>query len=412
MKSKSPDLPPSQSSGASQTSAVLTSPGKAWLLALLLASCTILSLAGTDLVLPAVPYLPDALGGTLREAQYVLATFTAGTGLGLLLFGELGSRWDSVHMLVGATLAYAALSALGALAPNLDTLITLRFFQGIAAACAAVVAPGLVRALFDEEGGLRAIGALGSVESLAPAIAPIIGAALFSVYGWASSFWITAALALFLAFVVRAMRTAMPAVVTQSSESNYKLLLRSGVFQRYALSHGLGLAALLAFVFAMPSVFVQALDAKMSDFIVMQILGISAFIVAANTSGFVVTRIGAERVLYLGNSLMLLAAAALLFLALLGGVEPWTIWVFFVPLNFGFGLRGPPGFYGALQASNGDDTRAAALVVLYVMLLTAAATAALAPFITFGIAPAALTSLSLAIASHFLLWRLPSLNAP
>ncbi|MEO0438768.1 MAG: MFS transporter [Pseudomonadota bacterium] len=405
MNSKSPDFSPVQRSNTRP------SPGKAWLLALLLATCAVLSLAGTDLVLPAVPYLPNALGGTLRESQYVLATFTAGTGFGLLLFGELGSRWDNGRMLVGATLAYAVLSALGALAPNLDALIALRFFQGTAAACAAVVAPGLVRALFDEERGLRAIGALGSVESLAPAVAPIIGAALFSTYGWTSSFWTTAVLAVLLAFVVNLTRATMPTVVAHSDDRNYKLLIRSGVFQRYALSHGLGLAALLAFVFAMPSVFVQALGAKISDFIVMQVLGISAFIIAANSSGFVVSRIGAERVLYLGNTLMLFSAAALLLLAILGWVKPWSIWVLFIPLNFGFGLRGPPGFYGALKASNGDDTRAAALVVLYVMLLTAAATAALAPFITYGIAPAAFTSLTLAMASQLLLWRLPALEA-
>lgn len=44
----------------------------------LLACGTALGLAGTDLVLPAVPVLPRELGGTIASAQLVIAAFTAG----------------------------------------------------------------------------------------------------------------------------------------------------------------------------------------------------------------------------------------------------------------------------------------------------------------------------------------------
>ena len=54
---------------------------------------TLLGFAATDLVLPAVPLLPQALDGTPAQAQHVLASFTAGLACGLLLFGELGARW-------------------------------------------------------------------------------------------------------------------------------------------------------------------------------------------------------------------------------------------------------------------------------------------------------------------------------
>ena len=50
------------------------------------------SLAGfmaTDLVLPAVPELPEILNGTATETQYILAAFIGGHALGLLLFGAI-----------------------------------------------------------------------------------------------------------------------------------------------------------------------------------------------------------------------------------------------------------------------------------------------------------------------------------
>ena len=106
---------------------------------------------------------------------------------------------------------------------------------------------------------------------------------------------------------------------------------------------------------------------------------------------------------------MVLACAPLAVYGLLGGREPLVIWILFLPFNAGFGLRGPPGFYCALQASGGDDARAAALVILYVMLVTAGATALLAPWVTLGLLPAALAATVLALVSLLLLMKLPAL---
>lgn len=377
--------------------------------AALLVCCTVLGLAGTDLVLPAIPGLPTSLGGTIAQAQFVLATFAAGTGVGLLLFGELGSFVDHRRMLATSLLAYAVLSAAAAMAASLELLIALRFLQGVAASCAAVVTPGMVRALFDEQGALRALGALGSIESLAPAIAPIIGVGLLSAYGWTASFWVTAVLALVLSVFVALSKSYIPAVSGNPSRLGYWVLLRNPVFQRYALSQGFSLGSLLGFVFAMPTVYVVAFDGEIRQFIIMQLLGISTYIVAANLSSRLVQRFGAEQTILAGSLLALAGSVAMLAYGLAGGREPWIIWVLFLPFNMGFGFRGPPGFYRSLQASDGDDARASALVILYVMMITAAATALLSPFVASGLWPAALAATVLGGLSVLVLPLLPAL---
>jgi len=55
----------------------------------LIVAGTVIGIAGTDLVLPAVPGMPAALGGDLPRAQLVLAAFVAGAACGLMLFGSL-----------------------------------------------------------------------------------------------------------------------------------------------------------------------------------------------------------------------------------------------------------------------------------------------------------------------------------
>lgn len=369
----------------------------------LLVCSTVLGLAGIDLVLPAIPGLPVALGGSVAQSQLVLATFAAGTGVGLLLFGELGARLDHRSMLAVALGAYALLSAGAALADSLPLLIALRFLQGVAAACGAVVTPGMLRALFTEQGAIRALGLFGSVESLAPALAPIVGVWLLGRYGWQGSFWVTACCAGFFCVTVFLARPLMPVVRGRRSRMGYWLLLRNPAFQRHALSQGAALASLLVFVFAMPTVFVVALDGTLRDFITMQLIGISSFILAANLSSHLVNRFGAEFTIGLGTLLALAGALLLLAYGISGGREAAVIWGLFVPFNMGFGFRGPPAFYLSLQASDGDDGRASALIILYVMLFTAAGTAVLAPLVERGLTPAAVAATVLGLLSLLVL---------
>jgi MFS transporter, DHA1 family, multidrug resistance protein len=78
---------------------------------------TTLGIAGTDLILPAVPQLPELMGGSQAMAQLVLATFVAGTCAGLILFGELGARFDQRDLFVASLIAYGWVSLLCLFAP-------------------------------------------------------------------------------------------------------------------------------------------------------------------------------------------------------------------------------------------------------------------------------------------------------
>jgi predicted MFS family arabinose efflux permease len=370
----------------------------------------VLGIAGTDLVLPAVPALPEALGGTAAEAQLVLAAFVAGAGLGLLLFGELGARYDQRLLLAGSLGAYAAVSAAAAWAHGLDALIALRFAQGAAGSAAAVFAPGFIRALYDHDRAMRSIGLLSSIESLVPAFAPLLGIWLLDVAGWRSSFVILAALSLALALLVAAMRGRLPRVEPAPSARGYTALLRDPVYLRYALSHAFTLGGLLTFVFGAPAVIVATMGGTLGDFAVMQVSGIAFFIVAANVAGRVSARVGAERTIFLGTLLSAAGGAGILLYGLAGGRDPLLLAALFVPMNLGLGLRGPPGFLLAIVAAQGDDARGAALLVLFILLTAAAGTAVAAPFITSGLAALAAVAAAICLAALLCLLALPKLD--
>ncbi len=372
---------------------------------------TVLGLAGTDLILPAVPSLPAALGGTPAAAQLVLAAFVAGAALGLLLFGELGARFDQPRLLALSLVAYGGSSAAAAEVGSLDALIALRFVQGAAGAAAAVFAPGIIRAGFDPDRAVRAIGLLGSVESLVPALAPVAGLWLLAWFGWQGAFNVIAILSLALALLVMAMRARFPRPAPATRIGGYLTLGRDPIFLRYALSQAFTLGGLLVFVFGAPAVIVGPLNGTLIDFVTMQVTGILFFILGANVAGRLAARFGAERMILLGSALSAAGLLGILAYALAGGAWPAMLAILFVPVNLGLGLRGPPGFMRAILAAHGDDARAAALVILFILLTAAAGTAAAAPFITAGLTPLAAFAAAISAASVLCLLFLPRLQA-
>lgn len=352
---------------------------------LIIACATAIGIAGTDLVLPAVPSLPRALSGTAEQAQFVLAAFTGGAATGLLLFGEFGARIDQRRLLLGSLTVYGLASLTCALSTSLSMLIVLRFMQGAAGAAAAVFAPGMLRSIYGEARAVRALGALGSIEALAPALAPIAGAGLLIMWDWRASFYLLAGLATGLAALIGWRMDLLPARSTQQSSGSYLLLLCNRAFLGHSLGYAFTLGGLLVFVFGAPSVFVNIPGLGLGTFVAMQCCGILCFAIAANLVGRLCDQFGALKLIWLGSAMACAAAIALLGYGFVGGTQPTAIVSLFTVLNTGLGLRGAPGFHAALQASGGDDSRASALIVLAILASASLGTALVAPFISLGL---------------------------
>ena len=372
---------------------------------------TILGLAGTDLVLPAVPSLPDTLGGSQAMAQMVLAAFVTGGCIGLLMFGELGARIDQRNLLVLSLAAYALVSLACMAAPSLPALVGLRFAQGLTSSAAAVFAPGMIRAMFSEEKAVGALGFMASIESLIPALAPVLGVWLLVAFGWKSSFLVLGALSLGVAALVTLLRHRMPAPPSTRAPGSYLRHLITPTFLRYALSQAFTLGGLLIFVFGAPAMITKGLGGDLGDFIIMQVTGIAFFIAGSNFAGKLAARLGPEVMILFGSVLSAAGLLGILGYALAGGTDPLALAALFVPVNLGLGFRGPPGFYRAVVAARGDDARGSAVVLVAILTTTAAGTAIAAPFVTLGMAPLAAIAAAVSCASVLCLIALPKLSA-
>jgi predicted MFS family arabinose efflux permease len=371
--------------------------------------CATVSLAGTDLVLPAVTQLPGRFATSEANAQLVLAAYVGGSGFGLLLFGQLADHFERKALLVSSLAGFTLASFGCALSPSIGVLIALRFVQGAAAAAAPVFGPGIIRQLFNDRAAVRAIGFLGSVESLVPALAPVLGVALLAHFGWWSLFELLALLAALAAILI--MVVGLPREEPASSaRGSYMQLLTDRTFLRYALSQAMTLGGLIAFVFGAPIVIVETMGGTLNDFIVMQIINIAGFVITANLTARIAERFGTENVILFGTGLAAVGALALLAYGLTGGTNSLMLPVLFTPMAIGLGLRGPIGFYRGIVASGSNNARGSALIVFFIFMMTTLGTVVAAPFITKGLAALALVVSGIHILSVALLLLLPKMQ--
>ncbi|MFQ6241904.1 multidrug effflux MFS transporter [Sinorhizobium meliloti] len=360
---------------------------------LLISFGTVLGIAGTDLVLPAIPAMPTAFGGTAALAQMVLAAYAGGTLVGLLTFGELGARYSRRKLLVWSLGLFAVTSLLSAYAPTLEWLVVLRFAQGAFGSGPAVFAPGFIHGLYPADKAPSMFGRLGSIESLTPALAPIVGAYLMTVGGWQTSFVMLAGLAILCAIGSWAYRQSLPdRLEALELHRSYMSIIRNRDFLRHGLSQALSLASILIFVFGAPAVMTGALGMTIGDFILLQVFGIALFILASNASNALARRFGTERMIMIGTGGVVLGFFLVLLYTSLGGRSLTVLVPLWMTANGAFGIRGPIGFHQAILASRGDHSRGAALVVAAILGITAGGTAAAAPFIDIGWWPLALAS--------------------
>ncbi|MDN7672387.1 MFS transporter [Burkholderia oklahomensis] len=376
-----------------------------------LALFTAVGLLATDLYLPAVPSLPQQLGGSIESAQATLAAFSAALAVSQLVWGAAADRFGHRRTLAFAVLLQLAAGAVCALAPSMGVLIGARVVQGFGVGAATVIVPAIVKQSFGDGGAVRALAWLGIIESAVPGLAPVVGAALLVVADWRMSFWIIVALSVVAAPLVfrvipAASSTHAPAHADSGKRAGgYRRLLRSPVYLGYALGHALCFAALLAFVASAPQVVEIWLGAGPSTFSLMQACGVAAFMLTASRSGAWSDALGLDRVISLGALLQFAAAAAFLLLAHLELRSTALVVASWMLFCGSLGLRGPASMARALAAEPSIAGRAAGLLMFFGLGAAALATQAVAPFLHLGLAPVAWMCTGFTLASGaVILW--------
>lgn len=224
------------------------------LIVLVLAATAALGPLATDMYLPAMPAMAQALGVGAAEIQLTLSVYLAGFACAQLLCGPISDRYGRKPVMIVGLGMFGVASLLCAQAGSIEVLLAGRFLQAFGGATGPVLARAAVRDLYQPREAARVLSYMSAAMALAPAVAPILGGVLLILLGWGSIFLFMTVYAMFLALLLALAfpeplpaeyrRSIHPAVILHT----YGLLLREPRFMGYTLTNAFAFSGLFAFL--------------------------------------------------------------------------------------------------------------------------------------------------------------------
>jgi DHA1 family bicyclomycin/chloramphenicol resistance-like MFS transporter len=171
-----------------QPDAAKTDVGHPWRLLALLIGTTAVGPLSLNILAPAMPGLITTLGAGAGTVQLTLSLFLLGMAISQLVLGTLSDRFGRRPVML-AGLALTVVASLAALAATSVTgIIIARTAQAFGATVGIVVGRAIIRDLYDRDRAASMIGWVTMAMVIAPMIAPLIGGALDTAFGWQAIF--------------------------------------------------------------------------------------------------------------------------------------------------------------------------------------------------------------------------------
>ncbi|MDB6049729.1 MAG: Drug resistance transporter EmrB/QacA subfamily [Pseudomonas sp.] len=142
-----------------------------------------------------LPAIGRDMGGGHSGLQWLIGGYLLPLSALLLLGGSLGDRFGRRRVLILGMLIFGVASVVCGLAPDLATLITARFAQGMGAALLMPNSLAILGASFEGEKQGRAIGIWAAAAAGTGAGGPILGGWLIDTVSWRMIFFINIPLA-------------------------------------------------------------------------------------------------------------------------------------------------------------------------------------------------------------------------
>jgi DHA1 family bicyclomycin/chloramphenicol resistance-like MFS transporter len=231
---------------------------------ILVAALMALNALAIDIMLPALPYMGEALGiSHENERQFVVGAYMFGFGIAQLAFGPLTDRFGRRAPLLIGIGVYVLCAFLATFAPTFAVLLALRFVQGIGAAGTRVIAVAVVRDKYSGREMAEIMSLTFMVFMAIPILAPGIGQVILLAGPWQYIFLFMTALATLIGLwaYFRLPETLHPEYRRPLSVGAVIDGFRIVVSNRQALFYGLAgtflFGAMFGFVTASQQIFVE-----------------------------------------------------------------------------------------------------------------------------------------------------------
>lgn len=294
-----------------------------------------------DMYLPALPSIGQSLGVSMSAVQASLMAFFISLGIGQIIYGPISDMVGRKPPLYFGLALFAVCSVGCAMAPDIETLIVLRFLQGLGASAGMVIPRAVVRDLHTGNDAARLMSLLMLVFSVSPILAPLSGSLLIEVWGWRSVFWavtVAAVLALIL------MATSQPETrppeqrvdsSVRSALSGYLFLLRDPHFHGLVFIGAFGISSFFAYLANSSFILIDHYGLTPRQYSIAFAANAASFIGVSQLTGRLSARFGLVPVVKVAVTAYALVMTSLLIVNLMG-IERLDVMLVMLFVGFGF----------------------------------------------------------------------------
>jgi DHA1 family bicyclomycin/chloramphenicol resistance-like MFS transporter len=331
-----------------------TDGGHSWRLLALLIGTTAVGPLSLNILAPAMPGLITTLGAGAGTVQLTLSLFLLGMAISQLVLGTLSDRFGRRPVML-AGLALTVVASLAALAATSVTgIIIARTAQAFGATVGIVVGRAIIRDLYDRDRAASMIGWVTMAMVIAPMIAPLIGGALDTAFGWQAIFLF---MGLFAAAVLAWTSLQLPETRAVAASEGFAhfiaasgSLLKSRTYLGYALVATTNSAMFFTFVGGAPHVVVTIMQRTSFEYGVWFIV-ISLTYMAGNfAAGRWSAKYGVDTMIRAGVATTVFGAAVgMAWMLLAPGGGPEVIMAPQMIIGFASGFMLPSAIAGAVS---------------------------------------------------------------
>ena len=326
---------------------------KIWL-GILMATVTSLGLMATDIYTPAMPVVTLALSTSVNTIQLTITVFLIAAGLSQLIYGPLSDHWGRRPILMVGLTIYILGSILCSLAKNIDLLLLGRFVQGLGTGAIMSLNRVIIKDAFSGVQLVKALSYIGAFVALAPAVAPALGGFIEMHWGWR---WIFGFLLVYSILLGILSWLTLPEThhgrLTSTLSftkvmGNYATIIKNRFFWANVWCSGLAFAAMIVCATINPFLLENGLGMTAAEYGFLAMISASGFMIGMVTNSYLVSRLGTERLITLGNLLILSMGLVFIITGYLKVMTVSTIILPTIGVELGIAWIFPNAFAGAI----------------------------------------------------------------
>lgn len=231
---------------------------------LFLVALTLMSMAGlvgSDVYLPTLPEIGQALSQSTGAMQLTLGVYLLGLSISQLFFGPLTDCFGRKKLLLACMGLYFIASIACAFSSTLEQLLIFRLLQAIGASAGLVIGRAIIGDLFEPKEAGKVFATIFPIVGMSPAISPAIGGFIGHYLGWQANFIFVGLFALSVLILVT---MTVPESLAKKDRkplhlfkvlSTYPTILVSRKFLYYAIAPCTAYIAFFSYIAQSPFIF-------------------------------------------------------------------------------------------------------------------------------------------------------------